>query len=276
MSFNFQLGDLTIGSGKLFLIAGPCVIESEEHALKMAECISGVTKALGVPYIFKASYDKANRTSIKSFRGPGLVEGLRILQKVKDTVHVPVLTDVHEAVDVPLVAEVVDVLQIPAFLCRQTDLLVAAGKSKAAVNIKKGQFVSPWDMRHAVTKVRESGNDRVFLTERGSSFGYNNLVVDMRSLAIMRDFAPVVFDATHSVQLPSAGANGEAVSGGQPEFIPVLSRAAVAAGVDGVFMEVHDDPPRAKSDGANALELQHLRGVLNELLAVHRAVTPSQ
>jgi len=276
LSFSFQLDDFTIGSGKLFLIAGPCVIESEDHALKMAECITGVTKALGIPYIFKASYDKANRTSLKSFRGPGLVEGLRILQKVKDTVKVPVLTDVHEAVDVPLVAEVVDVLQIPAFLCRQTDLLVAAGKTKVAVNIKKGQFVSPWDMRHAVTKVRESGNDRIFLTERGSSFGYNNLVVDMRSLAIMRDFAPVVFDATHSVQLPSAGANGEAVSGGQPEFIPVLSRAAVAAGADGVFMEVHDDPPRAKSDGANALELQHLRDVLNELLAVHRAVTPKK
>jgi len=273
MSSNFKLGDFTIGGGKLFLIAGPCVIESEDHALMMAECITGVTKALGIPYIFKASYDKANRTSLKSFRGPGLVEGLRILQKVKDTVHVPVLTDVHEAVDVPIVAEVVDVLQIPAFLCRQTDLLVAAGKTKAAVNIKKGQFVSPWDMRHAVTKVRESGNDRIFLTERGSSFGYNNLVVDMRSLAIMRDFAPVVFDATHSVQLPSAGANGEAVSGGQPEFIPVLSRAAVAAGVDGVFMEVHDDPPRAKSDGANALELQHLRGVLSELIAVHKAVS---
>ena len=273
LSFSFKLGDFTIGSGKLFLIAGPCVIESEEHALKMAECISGVTKALGVPYIFKASYDKANRTSLKSFRGPGIVEGLRILQKVKETVNVPVLTDVHEAVDVPLVAEVVDVLQIPAFLCRQTDLLVAAGKTTKAINIKKGQFVSPWDMRHAVTKVRESGNNRIFLTERGSSFGYNNLVVDMRSLAIMRDFAPVVFDATHSVQLPSAGGNGEGVSGGQPEFIPVLSRAAVAAGVDGVFMEVHDDPPRAKSDGANALELQHLRGVLNELIAVHKAVS---
>jgi 2-dehydro-3-deoxyphosphooctonate aldolase (KDO 8-P synthase) len=278
LSFNFQLGDITIGEGKLFLIAGPCVIESEEHALKMAECISGVTKALGVPYIFKASYDKANRTSLKSFRGPGLVEGLRILQKVKDTVHVPVLTDVHEAVDMQLAAEVVDVIQIPAFLCRQTDLLVAAAKTERAINIKKGQFVSPWDMRHAVTKVRESGNDRIFLTERGSSFGYNNLVVDMRSLAIMRDFAPVVFDATHSVQLPSASANGEAgaVSGGQPEFIPVLSRAAVAAGVDGVFMEVHDDPPRAKSDGANALELQHLRGVLNELTAVHRAVATTK
>lgn len=274
MGFNFKLGDISIGGGKLFLIAGPCVIESEEHALRMAECINGVAKAQGVPYIFKASYDKANRTSIKSFRGPGINEGLRILAKVKETVGVPVLTDVHEAVDMQQAAEVVDVIQIPAFLCRQTDMLVAAAKTERAINIKKGQFVSPWDIRHAVTKVRESGNDRVFLTERGSSFGYNNLVVDMRSLAIMRDFAPVVFDATHSVQLPSAGANGEAVSGGQPEFIPVLSRAAVAAGVDGVFMEVHDDPPRAKSDGANALELQHLRGVLNELLAVHRAVTP--
>ena len=268
MSFSFQLGDITIGGGKLFLIAGPCVIESEEHALKMAECINGVAKALKVPYIFKASYDKANRTSLKSFRGPGVGEGLRILQKVKETVNVPVLTDVHEAVDVMRVAEVVDVLQIPAFLCRQTDLLVAAAKTEKAINIKKGQFVSPWDMRHAVTKVRESGNDKVFLTERGSSFGYNNLVVDMRSLAIMREFAPVVFDATHSVQLPSAGEQ----SGGQPQFIPMLSRAAVAAGVDGVFMEVHDNPAQAKSDGANALDLSKLRDTLNELLAVQKAV----
>src|SRR3954453_10145038 len=271
MLSSFKLENFTIGSGKLFLIAGPCVIESEEHALKMAECISGVTKALKIPYIFKASYDKANRTSIKSFRGPGLGEGLRILQKVKETTGLPVLTDVHEAVDVARVAEHVDVLQIPAFLCRQTDLLVSAAKSGKALNIKKGQFVSPWDMRHAVAKVRESGNDRVFLTERGSSFGYNNLVVDMRSLAIMREFAPVVFDATHSVQLPSAGENAQ--SGGQPQFIPVLSRAAVAAGVDGVFMEVHDNPAEAKSDGANALPLGKLRGVLEELLAVHKAVT---
>ncbi len=269
MAFDFKLGDIPIGGGKLFLIAGPCVIESEEHALKMAECINGVAKALGVPYIFKASYDKANRTSLKSFRGPGIGEGLRILEKVKSTVGVPVLTDVHESADVPVVAEVVDVVQIPAFLCRQTDLLVAAGKAKAAVNIKKGQFVSPWDIRHAVTKVRESGNDRVFLTERGSSFGYNNLVVDMRSLAIMRDFAPVVFDATHSVQLPSAGEQ----SGGQPQFIPMLSRAAVAAGVDGVFMEVHDNPAQAKSDGANALDLSKLRDTLKELLAVQKAVS---
>jgi 2-dehydro-3-deoxyphosphooctonate aldolase (KDO 8-P synthase) len=268
MGFEFEVGDVTIGGGHLFLIAGPCVIESEEHALKMAECITGVAKALKIPYIFKASYDKANRTSLKSFRGPGLTEGLRILQKIKETVGVPVLTDVHEAVDVLRVAEVVDILQIPAFLCRQTDLLIAAAKTEKAINVKKGQFVSPWDMKHAVTKIRESGNDQVFLTERGSSFGYNNLVVDMRALAIMREFAAVVFDATHSVQLPSVGEQ----SGGQPEFIPVLSRAAVAAGVDGVFMEVHDNPAQAKSDGANALDLKNLRGVLAELLAVQKAV----
>ena len=273
MSLSFQVEGVRIGSGDLFLIAGPCVIESEKHALFMAEVIKGVTRSLNVSFIFKASYDKANRTSMRSFRGPGLAEGLRILKKVKDEVHVPVLTDVHDVKDVPKVAEVVDVLQIPAFLCRQTDLIVAAGMTERAVNIKKGQFVSPWDMRHAVEKCRAAGNDRVFVTERGSSFGYNNLVVDMRSLAIMRKFAPVVFDATHSVQLPSASADGDqAVSGGQPEFIPLLSRAAVAAGVDGVFMEVHDNPKEAKSDGANALESTKLRGVLKELLAVQRAV----
>ena len=265
-----------MGSGNFFLIAGPCVIESEKHALFMAEVIKGVTRSLNVPFIFKASYDKANRTSIRSFRGPGLTEGLRILKKVKDEIHVPVLTDVHEAADMPKVAEVADVLQIPAFLCRQTDLVIAAGMTDRAVNIKKGQFVSPWDMKHVVEKCRSAGNDRVFVTERGASFGYNNLVVDMRSLAIMRKFAPVVFDATHSVQLPSASADGDhAVSGGQPEFIPLLSRAAVAAGVDGVFMEVHDNPKEAKSDGANALHSTKLRGVLKELLAVHRAVGES-
>src|SRR5438067_2742032 len=218
MSTSFQIDNVRIGAGNLFLIAGPCVIESEEHALFMAEVIKGVTRSLNFPFIFKASYDKANRTSIRSYRGPGLVEGLRILRRVKDEVHVPVLTDVHEAKDVPKVAEVVDVLQIPAFLCRQTDLVLAAAMTERCVNIKKGQFVSPWDMRHAVEKCRSAGNDRIFVTERGSSFGYNNLVVDMRSLVVMREFAPVVFDATHSVQLPSAsnGASG-AVSGGQPE-----------------------------------------------------------
>jgi len=249
------------------------VIESEEHAIRMAEIIKGVTRSLNFPFIFKASYDKANRTSIRSYRGPGLTEGLRILKKVKDEVHVPVLTDVHETSDVPQVAEVADVLQIPAFLCRQTDLVVAAAMSERAVNIKKGQFVSPWDMRHVMDKCHTAGNDKVFITERGSSFGYNNLVVDMRSLAIIRRFAPVVFDATHSVQLPSASADGDhPVSGGQPEFIPVLARAAVAAGVDGVFLEVHDNPKEAKSDGANALESTKLRGVLKELLAVHSAL----
>jgi 2-dehydro-3-deoxyphosphooctonate aldolase (KDO 8-P synthase) len=277
LSLSFQVEGVRIGSGDLFLIAGPCVIESEKHALFMAEVIKGVTRSLNVPFIFKASYDKANRTSMRSFRGPGLAEGLRILKKVKDEVHIPVLTDVHEVKDVPKVAEVVDVLQIPAFLCRQTDLIVAAGMTERVVNIKKGQFVSPWDMRHAVEKCRAAGNDRVFVTERGSSFGYNNLVVDMRSLAIMRKFAPVVFDATHSVQLPSAAADREhAVSGGQPEFIPLLARAAVAAGVDGVFMEVHDNPKEAKSDGANALDSTKLRGVLKELLAVYRAVAQAR
>jgi 2-dehydro-3-deoxyphosphooctonate aldolase (KDO 8-P synthase) len=275
LALSFQFDNVRIGSGSLFLIAGPCVIESEEHAIRMAEIIKGVTRSLNVPFIFKASYDKANRTSLKSFRGPGLKEGLRILKKVKDTVKVPVLTDVHETADVAQVAKVADVLQIPAFLCRQTDLIVAAALSERVVNIKKGQFVSPWDMKHAVQKCRDSGNDRIFVTERGSSFGYNNLVVDMRSLAIMRKFAPVVFDATHSVQLPSAShgdENGRAVSGGQPEFIPVLSRAAVAAGVDGVFMEVHDNPKEAKSDGANALDSRKLRGLLKELIAIQKGV----
>jgi 2-dehydro-3-deoxyphosphooctonate aldolase (KDO 8-P synthase) len=269
---SFKVKDVEVGGGKLFLIAGPCVIESEAHAIKMAEAIAGVCRAMKIPYIFKASYDKANRTSLQSFRGPGLHEGLRILAKVADTANVPVLTDVHDAEQATAAGDIVDVLQIPAFLCRQTDLLVAAAKTGKAVNVKKGQFVAPGDMQHAVTKVRESGNQRVFLTERGASFGYNNLVVDMRSLPILRRFAPVVFDATHSVQLPSAGKDGQPVSGGQPEFIPVLARAAVAAGIDGIFVEVHDNPKQAKSDGANALDLKHLRGVLQQLLRVHEAV----
>jgi 2-dehydro-3-deoxyphosphooctonate aldolase (KDO 8-P synthase) len=264
---------VSVGRGKLFLIAGPCVIESEAHARMLADAIQRIVSDLGIPYIFKASYDKANRTSIKSFRGPGLVEGCRILRAIGQSTGLPVLTDVHTAADCAPVAEAVDVLQIPAFLCRQTDLLIAAAEATAktggAVNVKKGQFVAPWDMRHAVEKIHESGNPCVSLTERGASFGYNNLVVDIRSLPIMRGFAPVVFDGTHSVQTPSAG-NG--VSGGQPEFIPVLTRAAVAAGVDGIFLEVHDNPAEAKSDGANALHLNKLKAVLEQLLAVHEAI----
>ena len=229
-----------------------------------------ITADLGVRLIFKASYDKANRTSVKSFRGPGLKEGVRILGKLARETGLPVLTDVHEPGHCEVAAEAVDVLQIPAFLCRQTDLLVAAGKTGRAVNVKKGQFVAPWDMQHTVEKVRSTGNERVFLTERGSSFGYNNLVVDYRGLAVMRAMAPVVFDGTHSVQQPSA-ANG--VSGGQPEFIPLLARAAVAAGVDGLFLEVHDDPAHAKSDGANALDLKLLGPLLEKLLAIHQAAS---
>ena len=241
----------------------------------MAEIIKGVARSLEFPFIFKASYDKANRTSIRSFRGPGIKEGLRVLKKIKDQLSIPILTDVHETADVAKVAEVVDVLQIPAFLSRQTDLVVAAALSGRAVNLKKGQFMSPWDMQHAVEKCRQAGNQQVFVTERGASFGYTNLVVDMRSLPIMRKFAPVVFDATHSVQLPSGSegtADHPAASGGQPEFIPVLTRAAVAAGVDGIFMEVHDNPKEAKSDGANALESTKLRGLLKELQAVKNAL----
>ncbi|MFP5209507.1 MAG: 3-deoxy-8-phosphooctulonate synthase [Acidobacteriota bacterium] len=268
MRNSFEIGPVQVGSKHFFLIAGPCVIESEMHVRTMADAIQRITADLGIPYIFKASYDKANRTSVKSFRGPGLKEGVRILGRLARETGLPVLTDVHEPGHCEAVAEAVDVLQIPAFLCRQTDLLVAAGKTGRAINIKKGQFVAPWDMLYPVEKVRSTGNERVFLTERGASFGYNTLVVDYRSLAVMRRMAPVVFDGTHSVQQPSA-ANG--VSGGQPEFIPLLARAAVAAGVDGLFLEVHDDPPNAKSDAANALDLKLLRPLLKKLLAIQAA-----
>ena len=273
-SHAFEIGSIAVGRGELFLIAGPCVLEGESHARMLAEAIVKVTSDLGVPYLFKASYDKANRTSIKSFRGPGLAEGARILRAIAKDTGLPVLTDVHTPEDCARLSDAVGdvelMMQIPAFLCRQTDLLIAAAETGRAINVKKGQFVAPGDMKHAVAKIRESGNDRVSLCERGASFGYNNLVVDMRALPIMRAYAPVVFDGTHSVQTPSAG-NG--VSGGQPEFIPVLTRAAVAAGVDGVFLEVHNNPSEAKSDGANALHLDRLRGVLEELLRVHKAVS---
>jgi 2-dehydro-3-deoxyphosphooctonate aldolase (KDO 8-P synthase) len=265
---DFEAGNVHIGAPVLFLIAGPCVIESENHARRMAEAIQRIASDLEIPYIFKASYDKANRTSVSSFRGPGLKDGVKILRRLAESTGLPVLTDVHEPDDCAPVAEAVDILQIPAFLCRQTDLLLAAGKTGRAVNVKKGQFAAPWDMRYAIEKIASTGNARVFLTERGASFGYNNLVVDMRSLAIMRQMAPVVFDGTHAVQTPSA-ASGQ--SGGQPEFISVLARAAVAAGVDGIFLEVHDDPANAKSDGANALDLKLLKPLLETLTAIDHA-----
>ena len=270
MSQSFEIGPVHVGSGRLFLIAGPCVIESEAHVRTMADALQRITADLGIPYIFKASYDKANRTSVKSFRGPALADGVRILGRLARDTGLPILTDVHEPAHCEIAAEAADVLQIPAFLCRQTDLLVAAGKTGRAVNIKKGQFVAPWDMTYSLEKVRSTGNERIFLTERGSSFGYNTLVVDFRSLAVMRNLAPVVFDATHSVQQPSAAGG---VSGGQPEFIPLLSRAAVAAGIDGLFLEVHDDPAHAKSDGANALDLKLLKPLLEKLLAIHAAAS---
>jgi 2-dehydro-3-deoxyphosphooctonate aldolase (KDO 8-P synthase) len=250
-----RIGGLSLAQGRsLFLIAGPCVIESESHALMMARRLSASARRLGIPYIFKASFDKANRTSASSYRGPGLERGLQILGRVREEVRVPVLTDVHEATQVALAAEVCDVLQIPAFLSRQTDLLEAAGCSGAAVNIKKGQFMSPWDMRHAVEKIEETGNRRILITERGTTFGYNNLVVDMRGLSVMRAWGyPVVLDCTHALQLP--GGQGT-LSGGQPQFIETLARAGVAAGADGIFMEVHDRPQKALSDGASALNLQ--------------------
>ncbi|HTV81681.1 MAG TPA: 3-deoxy-8-phosphooctulonate synthase [Acidobacteriaceae bacterium] len=268
MSSEFEIGPVRVGNGRLFLIAGPCVIESEAHVRKMADAIQRIAADLDIPSIFKASFDKANRTSVSSFRGPGVKEGTAILRRLAESTGLPVLTDVHEPAQCEVAAEGADVLQIPAFLCRQTDLLVAAARTGRAINVKKGQFVAPWDMRHAVEKVASTSNPRVFLTERGASFGYNNLVVDMRSLAVMRAFAPVVFDATHSVQIPS-GSSG--VSGGQPEFIPLLARAAVAAGIDGIFLEVHDNPAQARSDGANALDLKNLKPLLESLLAIHQS-----
>ena len=263
-SHEISLGSLRLGAGNpLFVIAGPCVIESEAHARKMAECVSRIAADAGVPYIFKASYDKANRSSVKAFRGPGLSEGLRILGKIKSELHVPILTDIHEASQAAPAAEVADILQIPAFLARQTDLLIAAAKTGRVINIKKAQFLSPWDMGNVAEKVASSGNRNIILTERGASFGYNNLVVDMRTFPVLRKFGyPVVYDVTHSVQLP--GGQGHA-SGGQPEFIETLARAGVAAGIDGVFLETHENPAAALSDGANALPLSELGQLLGRL-----------
>lgn len=271
---SFQVGKATFGDGKLTIIAGPCVIESLDHALMMARALSEQTRRAGLDFVYKSSFDKANRSSIKSFRGQGMSTGLDILRRVKEETGVPVLTDVHDATQVEPVAEVVDVLQIPAFLCRQTDLIVAAARSGRAVNVKKGQFLAPQDARNIVEKSREAGCEKLLLTERGVSFGYNNLVVDMRSFQIMRGFGvPVVFDVTHSLQLP--GGLGHA-TGGQPEFIEPLARAGVACGVDAVFMEVHDHPEVAPSDGPNMLPLSRFAVLIEMLRDVHKLVHRSE
>lgn len=271
MSESFKVGNVGMGAdAPLFLVAGPCVIESEDHCFFMAKQLQAITAELPIPFIFKASFDKANRTSIHSYRGPGLDKGLAILKAIREELAVPVLTDIHEASQVPPAARAVDCLQIPAFLSRQTDLLVAAGKSGCAVNIKKAQFLSPADMQHPVGKVASAGCSRILITERGSCFGYNNLVVDFRSFPILQRLGyPVVFDVTHSLQLP--GGQGS-VSAGQPEFIEPMAKAAVAAGVDGLFMEVHDNPAAAMSDGANSLPLQQLEALLRKLKAIHLLV----
>jgi 2-dehydro-3-deoxyphosphooctonate aldolase (KDO 8-P synthase) len=261
---------VVLGHDSLVLIAGPCVIESESHALGLARAIADIARRAGVPYVFKASFDKANRTSDNSYRGPGLEAGLPVLARIRQEVGVPVLTDIHEPWQAAEVAEVADVLQIPAFLSRQTDLIVAAARTGRVVNLKKGQFLAPLDMRHVIEKVRHAGNDRVFVTERGFSFGYNNLVVDMRAFPMMRGLGtPVVFDVTHSLQLPGAG---DGVTGGLAEYIEPLASAGVGAGVDGVFLEVHEEPAKAKSDAANALPLARLAPLLDRLVRIHAIV----
>jgi 2-dehydro-3-deoxyphosphooctonate aldolase (KDO 8-P synthase) len=261
------IGDIVVGGGQpIVLMAGPCVVESETHALYLAEALVDITTRVGIPFIFKASYDKANRTSVQSFRGPGIREGLRVLAAVKARFGVPILTDIHETAEAPLAAEVADVLQIPAFLSRQTDLIAAAAQTGRVVNIKKGQFLAPDDMKHAVAKVTSAGNPRVIVTERGTSFGYHNLVVDMRAFPMMRDTGvPVVFDVTHSLQLPGGG---DGVTAGLAQYITPLASAGVAAGVDGVFLEVHEEPARARSDAQNALRLDLLEPLLRRLMAI--------
>ena len=260
-------GSVALGGGApLVLIAGPCVIESAEHASMLAEALATIATRCGVPLIFKASYDKANRTSLASFRGPGIESGLKVLQTIKQRLGLPILTDIHDASQAERAAQVADVLQIPAFLSRQTDLLVAAARTGRTINIKKGQFLAPADMRHAIAKVTGSGNSQVFVTERGFSFGYNNLVVDMRAFPMLRSLGyPVVYDATHSLQLPGGG---DGVTAGQAEYIEPLAAAAVAAGVDGLFVEVHDHPAQAKSDGQNALPLERLEPLLRRLMRI--------
>ena len=267
------VGDVVLGDGQpLALIAGPCVIENESHVLEIATTVREIAERCGMPLIFKASFDKANRTSIKSFRGPGLTEGIRILARVKEEVGVPVLTDIHEVDQANPVAEVADVLQIPAFLSRQTDLLVAAAKTGRVVNVKKGQFLSPYDVQHILTKISSTGHHKILVTERGTCFGYNNLVVDMRAFPILRSMGfPVVFDVTHSLQLPGAG---DGVTSGQAEYIPTLAAAGVAAGVDLIFMEVHDNPDHAKSDAKNALAIDDLEPLLRHITAIAQLTSP--
>ncbi len=264
-------GKIKIGPGNpLVLIGGPCVIESEEIIRETVAGLKEITTRLGIPYVFKASFDKANRTSISSYRGPGLVRGLDLLARIKEEFDVPVISDIHEPSQAAEAAKVLDIIQIPAFLCRQTDLLVAAAHTGKPLSIKKGQFLSPWDMENVVTKVRDSGNDQIMLTERGIMYGYNNLVVDMRALPVMRSLGcPVIYDATHSVQLPG-GAGGS--SGGQREFIPPLTRAAVAAGIDGLFMEIHPDPDKALCDGPNSMPLNEVEELLRKLIQIHEVV----
>jgi 2-dehydro-3-deoxyphosphooctonate aldolase (KDO 8-P synthase) len=271
MTKEISIGSIKIGAERpLILIAGPCVIESESVTLRHAERLMTICNGLSMPLIFKASYDKANRTSIGAFRGPGMKEGLRILAKVKESLGLPVISDIHSIEQIAPAAEVLDVLQIPAFLCRQTDLLIAAAKSGRVINVKKGQFLAPWDMKNVAGKLAASGNENIILTERGASFGYNNLVVDMRSFPVMRATGyPVVFDATHSVQLP--GGQGDS-SGGQREFVEYLSRAAVATGIDGIFMEVHEDPDKALCDGPNSISLSELPVLLKKLRAIDALV----
>lgn len=265
-------GPIVVGPGApLLLLAGPCVLESAELAREVATELKAITSRLGISYVFKASFDKANRTSLNSFRGPGPEKGLRILGSLREEIGVPVVSDVHEPAQAEMAADYLDVLQIPAFLCRQTDLLVAAARTGKVVNVKKGQFVSPWDMKNVVDKLRGAGTEKILLTERGASFGYNNLVVDMRSLPVMRSLGyPVVFDGTHSVQLPG-GAGGS--SGGQREFIAPLTRAAMAVGIDGLFLEVHPDPDKALCDGPNSLPLAQVETLLKQLLAIRQAVS---
>jgi 2-dehydro-3-deoxyphosphooctonate aldolase (KDO 8-P synthase) len=265
------LEQFTIGDGQLFFIAGPCVIENRETTLAVASDLRRLADKRGVRLIFKSSYDKANRTSHSSYRGPGLEEGLEVLAAVRRDYHLPVLSDVHSVAEVERAAEVLDIVQIPAFLCRQTDLIMAAAATGKPINVKKGQFLAPWDMANVVAKLQSSGNHQVLLTERGSTFGYNNLVVDMRSLHLMREHGLVVFDATHSVQLPGGAGN---CSGGDRRFVGTLARAAVAAGVDGVFLEVHHDPERARCDGPNSLPLAALDALVEVLLNIHAIVQP--